>query len=116
KYHSELINGADDLLFIPDLLTYFLTGEKKTELSFATTTQLYNPAKKGWDEGIFKLLEIPIAIMQDIIEAGSVIGFIDDRICRLTGINKIPVIAVATHDTNSAICAIPAQGDNWAFI
>ena len=116
KYHPELINGAEDLLFIPDLLTYFLTGEKKTELSFATTTQLYNPTKKSWDEEIFKLLGIPIAIMQDIIEAGSVIGFIDDSICRLTGINKIPVIAVATHDTNSAICAIPAQGDNWAFI
>jgi rhamnulokinase len=54
--------------------------------------------------------------MQEIIEPGSVIGLLDDRICKLTGINKIPVIAVATHDTNSAIAAIPAKGDNWAFI
>jgi rhamnulokinase len=114
--HPELIDGATDLLFIPDLLAYFLTGEKKTELSFATTTQLFNPVKKNWEEKLFDILGIPMSIMQEIIEPGSVIGLLDDRICKLTGINKIPVIAVATHDTNSAIAAIPAKGDNWAFI
>lgn len=116
KHHTELIDGATDLLFVPDLLTYFLTGKKKTELSFAATTQLYNPINRNWEEKIFKILEIPIDIMQDIVEAGSLIGYIDDRLCKLTGINSVPVIAVATHDTNSAICAIPAQGDNWVFI
>jgi rhamnulokinase len=116
KHHPELINGAADLLFIPDLLAYFLTGNKKTEFSFATTTQLFNPTKNNWEEKLFNSLGISIDIMQDIIEPGSVIGYIEDDLCKLTGINKIPVMAVATHDTNSAIIAIPAKGDNWAFI
>ena len=115
KHHPELINGAADLLFIPDLLTYFLTGEKKTEFSFATTSQLFNPLKKRWEERLFDVLDIPVGIMQEVIEPGTVIGYIEDNICKLTGINKIPVIAVATHDTNSAIAAIPGKG-NWAYI
>lgn len=116
RHHTEIIDGAADLLFIPDLLAYFLTGEKKTERSFATTTQLYNPVNRSWEEKIFKVLHVPISIMQDIVTAGSPIGYIDNRVCKQTGINQVPVIAVATHDTNSAIGAIPAQGDNWAFI
>jgi len=116
KYHPELIEAAADLLFIPDLLAYFLTGNKKTEFSFATTSQLFNPITNEWDQKLFDLLKIPVQIMQEVVDAGAVIGLLDDEVCRATGINKIPVIAVATHDTNSAIVSIPATGDNWAFI
>jgi rhamnulokinase len=116
KYHPELIQAASDLLFIPDLLAYFLTGSKKTEFSFATTSQLFNPTTNAWDKKLFDLLQIPIGIMQEVMEAGSVIGFLDDEVCAATGMNKIPVVAVATHDTNSAIVSIPGTGDSWAFI
>lgn len=116
KYHPELIDSAAHLLFIPDLLTYFLTGEKKTEFSFATTSQLFNPLKNCWEEELFDALSIPSSIMAPVVEPGQVIGYLEDEICRSTGIQKIPVVAVATHDTNSAIAAVPAQGDRWAFI
>lgn len=117
KFHPELLNSAQDLLFIPDLISYFLTGEKKTELSFATTSQLFNPVKKEWDKKIFDVLGIPLDIMQPVIEPGSVIGFTGNDISTKTGLNKIPVIAVATHDTNSAVTAIPAsEKELWAFI
>ncbi|EOR95535.1 Rhamnulokinase [Arcticibacter svalbardensis MN12-7] len=116
KQHVELLDGAANLLFIPDLLAYFLTGEKRTDTSFASTTQLYNPKKKCWEEELFSALGIPSAIMPKIVEPGSIIGVLEDEICRITFSKKIPVVAVATHDTNSAIAAIPASGDNWAFI
>ncbi len=62
------------------------------------------------------MLGIPVELMQNIAEPETVIGYLDDFICQQTGMKKIPVIAVATHDTNSAVTAIPAFGNDWAFI
>ena len=116
KYQPELISGAKDLLFMPDLLAYMLTGEKKTDFSFATTSQLYNPNKNNWESELFDVLGINPSIMQEIVEPGTVIGYTHDSISQQTGLDRTPVIAVATHDTNSAIAAIPASTNNWAFI
>jgi rhamnulokinase len=116
KSHPEIIHAAKDLLFMPDLLTYMLTGEKKTDISFASTSQLFNPHSRHWEKELFDALGISTSIMQDVVEPGNIVGELSDSICKQTGLNKIPVIAVATHDTNSAIAAIPATGKNWAFI
>jgi rhamnulokinase len=116
KNHPKLIDAATDLLFIPDLIAYMLTGAKKTDFTFATTSQLYNPKTNKWEKELFANLGIPIDLMQEIVEPGSITGYLDDAVCKTTGMNKIPVIAVATHDTNSAIAAIPAFDDNWSFI
>lgn len=116
KYQPELIDNAKDLLFMPDLLAYLLTGEKKTDFSFATTSQLYNPTTNKWESELFSALGVDESIMQPIVEPGTVIGYIDEAVCKQTGLNKIPLVAVATHDTNSAIAAIPATDNNWAFI
>lgn len=116
KYQPELINSASDLLFMPDLIAYLLTGEKRTEFSFATTSQLYNPITQSWEKKLLDQLGVSDKIMQSIVEPGSIIGMIDERICHQTGIKRIPVVAVATHDTNSAIAAIPSSNQRWAFI
>ncbi len=116
KSHPELLLSASDLLFMPDLITWFLTGEKKTERSFASTSQLYNPNKKQWEEKLFQLLGISKNLMQEVSEPETIIGYLSDDICKQTGLRKIPIVAVATHDTNSAVTAIPAKGNNWAFI
>jgi rhamnulokinase len=116
KSHPKLVEAATDLLFMPDLLAYMLTGKKKTDFTFATTSQLYNPNTNKWEKELFDNLGISINLMQEIVEPGSITGYLNDTICKTTGMNKIPVIAVATHDTNSAIASIPAIGDNWAFI
>jgi len=113
---SPLLDIASDLLFIPDIFNYLLTGEKKTEFSFATTSQLYNPVKQEWDDDLFAALDIPKSIMQEIIPPGTIIGDLDERIGRETGLNLMPVIAVASHDTSSAVAAVPAEGENWAYI
>ena len=127
---SPLLKSMRDLLFIPDIFNYFLTGQKKTEFSFATTSQMYNTRKKDWDDELFGALGIPKSIMQSIVPPGTVIGDLTSEVCQETGLSKIPVIAPATHDTGSAVAVVPAspaggpapmksgqaEGDNWAYI
>lgn len=116
RLHPKLVDSASNLLFIPDLLTYFLTGVKATEFSFATTSQLFNRSLKIWDADLFTLLGISSGIMQDVVYAGNIIGKLNESVSnRLEG-NSIPVIAVATHDTASAIAALPFTNPKSAFI
>ncbi len=116
KQNPSLFEHAADLLFMPDIFNYFLTGIKKSEFSFATTSQLYNPLKDKWEEQLFKALDIPVTLMQEIVQPGTMIGPISDSVCEQTGIDPIPVVAVASHDTGSAIAAIPALEDDCAYI
>jgi len=112
---SPLLEVAKDLLFIPDLFNFLLTGKKFSEFTLATTSQLFNPLTKNWAREIFEKLDIPM-IMQKIITPGTVIGEFLPEIRKEVGISSSQVIAPATHDTGSAVAAIPADGENWAFI
>lgn len=112
----SLLNAACDLLFMPDIFNYWLTGEKKTEFTFATTSQLYNPKKKTWEKELFDALGVSGSIMQDIVPPGTVIGKMDEQITRNLGWGDVPVIAVASHDTGSAVAAVPSAGQDWAYI
>ena len=107
---------AKDLLFIPDILNYFFTGKKNTEFSFATTSQMYNPIQKNWEQKIFEKMDVPISIMQDIIEPGTEIGFIKKTIADETRAPDLKVFAPVSHDTGSAVAAVPAGEKNWAYI
>lgn len=113
---SPLLEQAKDLLFIPDIFHYFLTGEKKSEFTFATTSQLYSPNLQNWDEEIFLRVGIDVNLMQKTIKPSSVIGDLTDEIALETGIEKCKVVAVGTHDTASAIAAVPAEKNDWAYI
>ncbi len=110
------LENAKNLLFIPDILNYFLTGIRSSEFTFATTSQLYNPISKTWEKKLFNLLGMDVSIMSEIVEPGSVIGMMQPSVARLVGINPIQVVAVCSHDTGSAIVAVPAEGDDWAYI
>jgi rhamnulokinase len=113
---TGLIDRARSLLFMPDIFHYFFTGAAKTEFTFATTSQLFNPLKKAWEEELFLALGAPLSWMQEVIEPGSVIGPVQRSVRDETGIDAIPVVAAATHDTGSAVAAVPASGDDWAYI
>lgn len=113
---SPHLDIASDLLFIPDLLNYFFTSTKKSEFTFATTSQLYNPTTGCWDDEIFERLGIPKSIMQKIVPPGTIIGELNGNISAQTGLKGIPVIAVASHDTASAVAAVPTSGENSAYI
>jgi rhamnulokinase len=113
---SPLLDLAQDLLFIPDLFVYMLTGKLSTEFTYATTSQLYNPVTGDWEPELFDLLELSPSLMQSVVSPGTVVGTLLPDLAREVGLGEIPVVAVAMHDTASAVAAVPAEDTGWAYI
>lgn len=105
---------ADKLLLMPDLLGYLLTGEIKSEYTEVTTAMLYNPNTKDWDWETIDALGFPRKLFTEIDRAGQLRGCLKKEIAEEIGINRAAFAAVGTHDTASAIAAIPGSG-NFAF-
>ena len=105
---------ADTMLLTPDLLGYFLTGEKGTEYTIATTTQLYNPTTKNWDWETIEQLGLPKKIFTKIDKTGTIRGHLRKELCEELGLNPAAFVAVGSHDTASAVAAIPGKG-SFAF-
>jgi rhamnulokinase len=82
----------------------------------ATISQLYNPRTNSWDDEIFEQLTMPKSIMQEVVPTGTTIGKLSDQISVQTGLKNIPIIAVASHDSASALAAVPALEENSAYI
>ena len=114
--NDEAFRSAKHLMFMPDLLNFFLCGVKNSEFTIATTTQLYNPAKGDWEDELLTAAGIDRSFMNEIVYPGTQIGMLDNMICRQTGIKSSKIIAVCSHDTGSAIVAVPAINDDWAYI
>jgi len=112
----DVLGTAGKILFIPDIFNYLLTGQMRSEFTFATTSQLYNPLTASWESELFDRLDLPRELMCDIIQPGTVIGNLNKELAARTGLKDVLVTAVASHDTGSAIAAIPSQGDDWAYI
>ena len=108
------LENAQTMLLLPDLLGYFLTGEKKSEYTEVTTTMLYNPTKKDWDWETIRELGLPEHIFTEIDRAGTLRGHLRPELARELGINEASFAAVGTHDTASAVAAIPGTG-SFAF-
>ncbi len=113
---SPQLEIASDLLFMPDIFNYFLTGIKKTEFTEATTSALYNPSTGDWDDEIFRQLGVPKSLMQEIVPSEAIIGSLSENISAQTGLEGIPVVAGVSHDTAAAVAAVPASGENFAYI
>jgi len=114
--YNPLLDITEKLLFIPDLLNFLFTGEKVSEYSIASTSQLLNPVKKQWEPELFARLSLPIDIMADIVEPGTLVGKLTPDIAKEIGSSQLDVIAPACHDTASAIAAVPADGKGWAYL
>jgi rhamnulokinase len=107
---------ADSLLFIPDLLNYFLCGEKVSELSIASTSQFLNSENSQWDENLIDRLNIKKTLFQKIVPTGSIIGKIKPEITNDLKCNTFSVIASAGHDTQAAIASVPASGYDHIYL
>lgn len=116
KQRPELLDRAETMLFVPDLMAYFLTGVKKAEYTIASTSQMINPETKQWDKELLEKLSIPTSILPEIIAPGTPYGLLSDEICEELGAKKVPVIAVATHDTASAVVSVPNTGNDFVYI
>jgi len=115
--NSPLLEKAKKMLLMPDLFNYFLTSEKFSEYSIASTTQMLNPRTGRWSDRLLSAMGIPQNILADIIDPGTVIGGTNKEIKdELTLKNSIPVIAVAGHDTASAVVSVPAQEGKFAYL
>lgn len=113
----ELLERAETLLFIPDLLAYFLTGEKSVEYTIASTSELLDAKKRDYDFGMLEKLGIKKEIMPKIVKPGTVKGKLSAEIAEELGIDRIDVIASASHDTASAVAAAPIKkGESSCFI
>jgi rhamnulokinase len=113
---SPLLDAAADLLFMPDLFNFLLTGRKAAEFTIASTSQLLDPRTKAWIPGLFQAMGLSKRILQDIVEPGTVLGNVSDDIAAATGFRHVPVVVTASHDTAAAVAAVPAEGDGWAYI
>lgn len=114
---SPALQVAKKLLFMPDLLNYWLTGVAKSELTIASTSQFYDPVWKQWTSGLFNRLGLPPQILPEIIAPGTRLGTLLPEVAESSGLSAdTAVYATACHDTASAVAAVPAEGSSWCYI
>lgn len=113
---SPQFDVAERLLMTPDLLNYWFTGEKISEYTIATTSQCYDPREGDWAWSILEKLGIPTRMFSGVVPPGTVMGPLRDSVANEVGIGKVSVIAPATHDTGSAVAAVPASNKDCAYI
>jgi len=116
RYEPETLAQADHLLLMPDLFAYFLTGEMRAEYTNVSTTQCLDPMTGDWAYDLLERLGVPTRLLPPIVDAGTTYGTLSDAICEELGAPKVPVIAVATHDTGSAVVAVPSSEKDFIFI
>lgn len=111
------LTGVEKLLMVPDLLAYFLTGQMRMEYTNASTTNLLNAFTHELDTSVLEKIGVNRKIFPPMIRCGDIYGCLSDDICHELSCKKVPVIAVGTHDTASAVASIPAdKGEDFVYI
>ncbi|MEU3186234.1 rhamnulokinase family protein [Streptomyces sp. NPDC006923] len=114
---SPALGAASRLLLIPDLIAYWLTGEAGTELTNASTTQLVDPRTRDWSRSVAGALGIDLALFAPMREPGDPAGRLLPGVLAETGLrDPVRVTTVGSHDTASAVAAVPAAGDRFAYV
>ncbi|MBE3581985.1 MAG: rhamnulokinase [Thermoanaerobacteraceae bacterium] len=116
QQQPALLNQARTMLMIPDLFNYFFTGVKAGEFTNATTTQMYNPRAGTWAVDLLTRFDLPVHMLPDVNAAGTVLGPVLPGVARETGAGEITVILPGSHDTASAVAAVPATGPDYMYI
>ena len=115
KHRPELLALADRMLFIPDLFAYFLTGKMRAEKTVASTSDFFDPRTRDFDFDLLGKLGIPARLFPPTIEPGETYGTLSPALAEEFGCDPIPILAVCTHDTASAVFAAPGEGD-FAYV
>jgi rhamnulokinase len=110
------LTAAETLLLVPDLMHYWLCGVRTSEMTNATTTQCFDPRSGTWAADLLDRLEVPTRLLPDIVEPGSILSRVGRDVADDTRIGHAAVIAVATHDTASAVAAVPLRARGSAFV
>lgn len=110
------LDDAQKILFMPDALSYFLTGKQVCEYTILSTSALMDPNAREFDTEILKACGVERDKFPEIVYPGHVIGTLRKEIAEATGLGEVKVVAVAGHDTASAVAAVPAASDNFAYL
>ena len=110
------LETADKILFMPDALSYLLTGNAVTEYTVASTSQMLNPRTGELEPELLEAIGLPRERFGRMVRPGTVVGRLTPQVSEYTGLPDVPVVAVAGHDTASAVAAVPASGTNFAYL
>lgn len=113
---NAALSQAEKILFIPDALSYLLTGKMVCEYTVASTSQLLDPVKKDLDEDLLRSAGLNRSQFGPMTKPATVIGTLSPEVQRQTGLGPVPVVAVAGHDTASAVAAVPAKDEHFAYL
>ncbi|RPJ76121.1 MAG: rhamnulokinase, partial [Acidobacteria bacterium] len=112
----SLLSAADRLLFLPDLFTYWLGGERAADRTIASTSQCYDPMAGGWARKLLERLALPVALLPPLREPGTVAGVLRPEAAASSGLCAAPIISPGGHDTALAVAAVPARDPRFAYI
>ena len=110
------LQQAETMLFVPDIFNYLFTGQRKSEFSIVSTSQMYDMRKNAWSTQMLTKLGIPTRILPEVVPSGTILGPLLKSVADECGVDQTPVIAPGLHDTASAVAAVPAEGENWCYI
>jgi rhamnulokinase len=116
KAASPRLDIAQTLLLTPDLLVYLLTGQRSCEFTMATTTQLFHPEQGVWNTELMDRLGLPSHLFLEPVQPGNRIGPLGPEVCEELGVPALTAVSVGTHDTESAVAAVPAGDEPFAYL
>ena len=114
--HNAALREADKILFLPDALTWMLTGEAVCEYTIASTSQMLDPRTADLDPLLLESVGVKRSQFGRSVRPGTIVGTLTPEVQRLTGLGEVPVVAVAGHDTASAVAAVPARDEHFAYL
>ena len=113
---NSALKAARKILFVPDALSWMLTGKEVCEYTIASTSQMLDPHTRQLDERLLASVGLTRQMFGRMVNPGTVIGTLTDEVQKMTGLGAVPVIAVAGHDTASAVAAVPAKDEQFAYL
>ncbi len=116
EHDCSALEAADKILFIPDALSYMLTGKMITEYTIASTSQMLNPRTKRFEKELLEAIGVTEEQFGAFVYPSAIIGTLSEEVKKITGLGDIPVVAVAGHDTASAVAAVPAKDEHFAYL
>jgi rhamnulokinase len=114
--NGDVLSLATGFLPIADYLHWLFSGAVKAEESLASTTQAYNPRTRTWSSKLIARINFPARLLPDVVPSGTKLGPLLADIAAETGLTGVEVVATCSHDTGAAVAAVPAQGDDWAYL
>lgn len=122
QLHADLLqrptvlNAAEQFLTMGDYFNFLFSGVRKVEESLASTTQLYNPQQRAWSKKLIEKFGFPERIFPEVVPSGTKLAPLLPALAAATGLRDAQVVASCSHDTGAAVAAVPAEGDDWAYL